>query len=132
MTVYLRVYPGKAPANLADALQTLKRIGAANLRLAPSTAEWASSAGAAQGISAELRSAIGLWMIGQPAFDLQGRPWSIHRPIAEAETAKRQPLTQLLTAAPEVPIIFDMLYANHDAEYLDASAVEGLDGTSAR
>ena len=124
VTVYLRVYPGRGPANLAEALQTIKRIGAANLRLAPSTAQWLSSAAAAQGIGAELRGAIGLWMVGQPAFDLQGRPWSVHRPIAEI--TNRQPLTQLLTSAPAAPIVFDVLYENHDAEYLDASLVETL------
>jgi len=124
VTVYLRVYPGKAPADLAEALQTIKRIGAANLRLAPSTAQWLSSAAAAQGMSAELRGAIGLWMVGQPASDLQGRPWSVHRPIAEM--ANRQPLAQLLTSAPAAPIVFDVLYENHDAEYRDASVVETL------
>jgi hypothetical protein len=123
VTVYLRIYPGRAPLNLADALQIVKRIGAANLRLAPSTAQWASAL-PAQGIEAELRRAVGLWMIGRPAFDLQGRLWSAHRPVAETE--KRRPLAQLLTVAPDAPIVFDALYENHDAEYLDASYVERL------
>ena len=74
--------------------------------------------------SSPKRGKIGLWMIGQPAFDLQGRLWSVHRPIAEME--KREPLTQLLAVAPDAPIVFDVLYENHDAEYLDASLVERL------
>jgi hypothetical protein len=124
MTVYLRVYPGKAPANPTEALQTMKRIGAANLRLAPSTAQWLSSAAAAQGVGAELRGAIGLWMVGQPALDVQGRLWSVHRPLAEM--TQRQPLAQLLASAPDAPIVCDVLYENHDAEYLDATVLETL------
>ncbi len=88
VTVYLRIYPGKPPLNLADALQTIKRIGAANLRLAPSTAQLLTG-DMAPGLIAQARGKIGLWMVGQPAFDLQGRLWSVHKPIAEAE--QRQP-----------------------------------------
>ena len=43
-----------------------------------------------------------------------------------AETEKRRQLAQLLTVAPDAPIVFDALYENHDAEYLDASFVERL------
>jgi hypothetical protein len=122
VTVYLRVYPGKSPVNLADALQTIRRIGAANLRLAPSTAPWMASGVPAQGIAAELRKAVGLWMVGGPALDRDGRLWGVHKPLANLE--KREQLAQLLAVAPEAPIVFDVLYENHDAEYLDASLME--------
>ena len=62
-------------------------------------------------------------MIGQPAFDLAGRLWSVHQPIGEME---KQQLTPLLAIAPDAPIVFDVLYENHDAEYRDASVVETL------
>ncbi len=129
-TVFLRIYPGKPPANLTDALQTVKRIGAANLRLAPSTGQLAASGVPPPEIAAELRKAIGLWMAGQPAFDLNGQLWSVHRPIADNE--KWQPLAQLLAVAPDAPLVFDVLYENHDAEYLDASFVERLLPTPAK
>jgi hypothetical protein len=118
ITVYLRVYPGKSPLNLADAVQTIKRIGAANLRLAPSTAPLA------QGIAPELRKAVGLWMVGGPAFDGAGRLCSVHQPIASTE--QQAELAQLLAVAPDAPIVFDVLYENHDAEYRDASFMERL------
>jgi len=75
-------------------------------------------------MNAELRATIGLWMIGQPAFDVQGRLCSIHRPIADM--ANHAQLAQLLTMAPNAPLIFDVLYENRDAEYRDASTVEKL------
>ncbi len=129
MTVHLRIYPGKSPANLADALQTLTRIGAANLRLAPSTAHLLRG-DMAPGLMAQARGRIGLWMAGQPALDLNGQLWSVHRPIANTE--KQQPLAQLLAVAPDAPFVFDVLYENHDAEYLDASFVERLLPTPAK
>ena len=118
-TVYLRIYPGKPPANLADALQTVKRIGVANLKLAPSTALLADLGSTTSGQTAEMWGKVGLWMVGEPAFDLAGKLWSVHKPIANDKN--QQQLMQLLAIVPDAPIVFDVLYENHDAEYLDAS-----------
>ena len=122
VTVYLRIYPTKAPSNLADALQSVKRIAAANLRLAPSTAVLTASGPLAPGVAGELRKAVGLWMAGRPAIDLGGRLWSVHQPLAGMENG--EPLAQLLAVVPDAPLVFDVLYEGHDAEYLDASFVE--------
>ena len=124
VTVFLRIYPGKPPANLTDALQTVKRIDAANLRLAPSTGELAASGTPPPESAAELRKAVGLWMAGQPAIERDGRLWGVHKPIADPQ--RQQQLAQLVALAPDAPLIFDVLYENHDAEYLDASFVERL------
>jgi hypothetical protein len=117
--VYLRIYPGKLPSKPVDAFQALQRIGAANLRLAPSTASLVNSDAAGSDLPAEVRKAIGLWMVGAPAYDLAGRLWNAHQPICSNQD--RQRLTQLLDLAPDTPIVFDVLYENSDAEYLDAS-----------
>jgi len=124
MTVYLRVCPGKPPANLADARESLKRLGMANLRLAVNTGLLAASGPVAKELAAEARGKIGLWMAGQPALDIDGRLWSVHQRIADPE--KRQQLAQILAIAPDAPVVFDVLYENHDAEYLDASFLERL------
>lgn len=117
--VHLRLYPDKPRANLVDAFQAVKRIGAANLRLAPSTALLAAFGSEASGLTADVRNRIGLWMVGETAFDQAGRQWSIHKPIAD--TKNRQQLLRFLASAPDAPIVFDVLYENPDAEYLDAS-----------
>jgi hypothetical protein len=125
-TVYLRiymgtsgVYSGKPPANLADAIQIIKQIGAANLKLAPSTAFLTASGSMTSKVTAEVRGKIGLWMVGEPAFDVAGHLWSVHQPISNNKN--RRQLMQLLGVAPNAPLVFDVLYENADAEYLDAS-----------
>jgi hypothetical protein len=126
--VYLRIYPEKPPVNLDDAFQTVKRVGAANLRLAPSTAPLLVSGNTLQACAPELRKLIGLWMVGEPRFDADGRMWDVHRPLVDvrANAQERQHLARLAAAAPNAPIVFDALYESHDAEYLDASFVERL------
>jgi hypothetical protein len=122
ITVYLRVCPGKPPATLADALGSLKRLGIANLRLAVGTGLLVASDPVAKELAAEARGKIGLWMAGQPALDIDGRLWSVHQRIADSE--KRQQLAHVLAIAPDAPVVLDVFYENHDAEYLDASFLE--------
>lgn len=127
-TVHLRIYPGKLAANLADALQILKRIGAKNLRLAPSTAQMITLGPITKELASEAKERIGLWMVGGPKFDVVGRLWSVHQPIAME--AKTQGLQTLLEVSPHAPMVFDAIYENQDEEYLDASLIERL--TSSR
>jgi hypothetical protein len=110
--------------NLADSLSTLKRMGIPNLRLAVSTGLVAVGGPVAKELAAEARGKIGLWMAGQPALDINGRLWNVHQRLADPE--KRQQLAQILAIAPDAPVVFDVLYENHDAEYLDASFLERL------
>ena len=125
-TVYLRAYPFKTPADLGSAYAILKRIGAANLKLAPSTAFLADAGANAPGLTAEVRGKIGLWMAGEAAFDIANRPWNVHKPIAGNKN--RGQLLQLLNTAPEAPIVFDVLYENRDAEYQDAMYLSNTSG----
>jgi hypothetical protein len=131
ITVHLRVYPNKAwngrdqaPPYLADALETVKRIGAANLRLAPSVAQLAAADPTALNLADQSRERIGLWMAAEPAVDMNGRLWSVHQPIAGSEKPDR--LARIIAIAPGAPIVFDVLYENGDAEYRDAAFMETL------
>jgi hypothetical protein len=110
--------------DLADALQIVNRVEAANLRLAPSTALLTVPDPTAQGLTPEVAKKVGLWMVGQSASDSDGRLWNVHKPIVGLE--KPRELARLLAFSPDAPIVFDAIYDNHDAEYLDASLVERL------
>jgi len=55
-------------------------------------------------------------------LDIDGRLWSVHQRIADSE--KRQQLAHVLAIAPDAPVVLDVFYENHDAEYLDASFLE--------
>jgi len=114
IVVYLRAYPNRPPGALTEGLKFLKRVGMANLKLAPST-----SLLSAADVSAEAAKAIGLWMAGELAVDVTGTRYSVHKPLAG--NANRERLMRLLATASGAPVVFDAIYENHDAEYFDAS-----------
>ncbi|MBN1346600.1 MAG: hypothetical protein JXQ73_28175 [Phycisphaerae bacterium] len=123
ITVHLRICPDKPPHNVSEAAAFLNRVGAANLKLAPSTALLLSGQAPKDVISA-LKDSLGAWMAGGPARDVAGQLWSVSEPLASSPQAPR--LAELLEMTPNVPVIFDAVYKDHDAEYLDVRALKQL------
>lgn len=137
ITVHLRLYNGKPPSRKADyftigqstfslqeGIEFIDRIGAPNLRLAPGIALLLAAKTDIKELQNIPKNKIGLWMMSAPAFDVAGRMWNAHLPIANYDQINA--IAGLLSIAPGVPIVLDGLYKNQDEEYLDARALNNM------
>jgi hypothetical protein len=120
LTLHLRLAFGKPPGTVGEGLDWLDRVGAANLKLAVSTALLAHSPPAAQG---RLTATLGLWLVAGSRSDVAGNLWDTHAPIHSA--LKKDALAQALALCPNAPLVLDAVYASQDEEYLDAVELEG-------
>lgn len=120
ITLHLRVASGKPPRSLADGLAWLDRIGVPNVKLAVSVALLANDPPPPETV-AQLKAALGLWLISGSRKDVAGTTWDVHAPINPSPTRS---LSQCLALAPNTPRLLDALYAGPDDEYLDARALE--------
>ncbi len=116
--VYLRMAPPKPPRTLQRAVAFLDRVGAPNLRLAPTTALLVNSGSETKKLPGAVRKRIGLWLVSAPARDIGGKLWSTHAPVAGSGFEKT--INALLATVPEAPIVYDAVYRNRDEEYLDS------------
>jgi hypothetical protein len=123
ITLHLRLCLGKLPENLEEGVAFLDRVGASNLRLAPSTALLLLPGNRPE-VTARLRNRAGLWLLGTPKTDIAGIPWSINSPVAGYHD--QLGLANILALAPETPLVFDAVYNSPDEEYLDAIAIDHL------
>jgi len=123
-TVYLRMSAGKPPWSLTEALDFIRAVGAPNLQLAPSAALLLATGKKPHEISDLLRARTALWFVSAPEHDLAGQLWNAHARIAGHPQAA--PLAEFLKQTPDVPIAFDAVYEDKDAEYLDARALESF------
>jgi len=123
ITVYLRLAPAnKLPGGLDEALGFIERVGARNLRLAPSTALLLESRADNRQLAAKLKGHVGLWLLNTPATDVAGRLWNGYGPVAGSGREKE--LTDLLAIEPGSPILTDVAYSSQDQEYADAIALD--------
>ena len=67
---------------------------------------------------------MGLWLVNTPRTDIAGRVWNGNAPIRGYQD--RQSLAKILAIAPEVPLVLDVAYKNHDEEYLDAKTLQEI------
>ena len=121
VTLHLRVGFGKPPWSLDDALQWLDRIGAPNLKLAPSTALLERKSPSDK-IAERLKHTLGLWLIAAPRSDVAGKLWDAHAPIHS--TPNLDWLARWLKLSAGTPMVLDALYESQDGEYLDVVALE--------
>lgn len=121
--LHLRLVYGKPPWGLAEGLRWIERVGAANLKLAPSTAllvghtaspEWGS----------RLAGRIGFWCVAGPRHDRAGQLWDAHAPVAGSPDGER--IGGWLRLVAGVPVALDGLLEGVDAEYLESVAVQRL------
>ena len=124
ITVHLRLAPSRPPRDLNEAVQFVNRVGAPNLRLAPSTALLLAAKSDPQQVADALKDHLGLWLVNTPEFDVAGRLWNACGPIAGSNQA--EPLAALLRLNPGVPVLADVPYENQDQEYLDAVALDQI------
>ena len=117
ITVYLRTGL-KPPRNIPDAAGFVHRVGAANLRMAASTALLIADGARPDRTVQDLQGLLGLWLAAAPGSDVAGTLWSIHNPIAA------EPRVFEFLRAAQAPVVFDADYRNQDEEYLDAHALE--------
>jgi len=113
ITVHLRMSLGKPPRTLAEALDFIRRVGAGNLRLAPSTALLIADKADPAHVALAVKGVLGLWLLAAPRFDAAGRLWDDHGPIA----GEARVLEFLKFGAADA--IFDAVYANQEEEYTD-------------
>jgi hypothetical protein len=125
VTLHLRVGFGKPPWSLDDAFQWLDRIGAPNLKLAPSTALLERKSPSDKTV-ARLKDTLGLWLVAAPRRDVAGKLWDAHAPIHSAP--KLDWLAQWLRLSAGTPMVLDALYESQDEEYLDVVALDRMRG----
>jgi hypothetical protein len=124
ITVHLRLAPLRPPRDLNEAVQFVNRVGAPNLRLAPSTALLLAAKSDPQQIAEALKDRLGFWLVNTPDFDLTGKMWNAYGPIAGSN--QDEELAGLLRLNPDVPVLADVPYENQDQEYLDAAALDRI------
>ena len=123
--VYLRVNDGnKLPHNLDDAIRFLNRVGMPNLRLALSTAELIASKKSPDVLDEKLKNIIGVWLVNSPKRDLTDRLWNPYSPIASSGYSEK--IENLLRVSPDIPMISDVVFENHDQEYLESRALDEI------
>jgi hypothetical protein len=120
--VHLRLDPAKPPADIPAALGFLERVGSAGLLIAPSLGSLLHGDAPLSGSLDALRGRVGLWLAGAPRLDLGGVSWTVQAPLASGRHEAR--LGELLSIAPEAPVVLDAVYDGQDAEYLDARLIE--------
>ena len=124
MTVHLRLRVSTPPENLKKAVEFVGRVGATNLRLAPSTAFLLAKKVDLREATRLLGGQVGLWLVDTPQIDIAGQVWNGNGPIRGYQDS--QSLAKILAIAPAAPLVFDVLYKNHDEEYLDAKSLQQI------
>lgn len=109
----------KPGGDLAETLAVVRRIGAPNLALAGSVALRLDHAATRENAG---QVATGLWLAGAPAYDAAGVLWTTNAPLAGR--LSEDAFASIVEAAPDAPVLFDVVYQNRDDEYRDACFVE--------
>jgi len=128
ITLHLRLAFGKPPWNLPEAARWLDRVGAPNLKLAPSTALLAAAGTPPEEAARWLKDRLGLWLVSGFRKDLAGQLWDAHAPLAGIGDPGT--IGPYLAATARVPVLLDARYTDQDAEYLDAAALNRLRPTA--
>jgi len=132
IVLHLRQTFGKPPWSLVEAARFVERVGAANLRLAPSTALLADAQIEPAAAARVLGARGGFWLAAAPRRDLAGRLWDVHAPVHRAAPADQEALRAYARQAPQLPVILDAILEDADAEYLEATAVKCRAGAPGR
>lgn len=121
ISVYLRMMPDKPPWNIEEAVRFMERVTAPNFRLAINTAQCLSQNISIDELSNQ-QNLIGLWLVSSGDYDINGRLWNANVPINRY--VEKEKLGEILSLAPDVPVLFDTPYQSRDDEYLDSLALQ--------
>lgn len=124
VTIHLRIGYGKPPRNIKEASEFIDRIGASNLKLAPCTGFLLAEKVNLQEMRTVIKDKISLWLVSAPAFDDDEVLLHANTPIFKYNN--KSLLSDVISIAPEVPLLLDGLYKNYDDEYLDICTLERL------
>lgn len=102
----------------------IRRVGASDLHLAPSTALLMARRVDLLKATNLLRDKVRLWLLSTAKTDIADTTWNVNAPIARGE--KEQVLDKILAIDPSVPVMFDAVYKNPDEEYADVRAFAHL------
>ena len=118
ITVHLRLGT-KEQADRSKVIELFDRVDAPNLRIAPSAALLVHAKVAPADAVALLEGKVGLWFVSAPEYDQAGTLWTLNGHIAGRENS----LAPYLAHNADAPLVLDAVYADQDAEYLDARAL---------
>ena len=124
VTLHLRLAPRKPPWSLEEALKLLERVGAPNLRVAPSVALLDGDPSRLADAVTRAKGKADIWLVGAPRRDITGRVWDTHAPLAEGggfELARRW-----FALAPALPVLLDVNYTSPEEESRDAVLAQRL------
>ena len=76
----------------------------------------------AEGMARRIEPASGWWLVAAPAVDMNGKLWSLHRPLDGFAADLPNRLAPLCGS--DVTLVFDALYPDADAEYRDVRLFE--------
>ncbi len=124
MTLHLRLSLNKPPETLNKAVEFVGGVGVPNLRVAASTAFLLARKIPPSEAATALAGKLGLWLVDAPQRDIVGRVWNGHAPIAGYKD--KESLQKLLAIDPQVPMLLNGVYKNHDEEYRDVMCLRKL------
>ena len=123
VTLHLRLAFGKPPWNLDEGLRWLDRVGAPNLKLAPSTALLAGQT-PSPALAERLKGRLGFWLVAAPRRDIAGQLWDAHAPVSAFKD--KEIIARWLSLATEVPVVLDAVLEGQAEEYQEAAALQTL------
>jgi hypothetical protein len=122
ITLHLRPGLEKPPHGLKAAAAFAEAVGAANLRVASSTA-LLLAAGADLAVGSESAGQpAALWFVAAPETDVAGAVWNLHGRLASS--ARAAEVAAFLARSVHGTLVLDALYDDRDAEYADARILE--------
>ncbi len=124
VAAHLRLSLGKPPEDLKKAVEFVERVGAPNLRLAPSTTFLLAKKTDLPEATSLLKDKVGLWLLDSSQSDIVERMWNENGLVRGCRDKKS--LAKLLAIAPEAPLVLDVVYKNHDDEYLDVKFLQEM------
>lgn len=120
VTLHLRLAFGKPPWTLAEAAGLIDRVGAGNVRLAPSTGLLWRQPEASE--IAVLKGRMGLLLVAGQDRDIAGAAWDAHGRLASV--ADRRNLESWLAVERTAPVVLDAVFASPEEEVQDARVIE--------
>ena len=124
ITVHLRATFDKAAQRLEDLVGMVDRAGQPNLRLAPAVSVLLAEGRKPTEVARLIKDRVGVWLYAAARHDLAGYPHDLHAPVHAAQDKVKKPAQAWLKIAAEVPVVFDAICADLDAEYLEARTLE--------
>ncbi|XEC96047.1 hypothetical protein AB6A23_05640 [Paenibacillus tarimensis] len=97
-----------------------------NLKLAASTSLALAARRPATEVLKSVKEHVGMWLVATPEWDIAGRLWSIHSPLATYK--KQQELADIFNEVRNEPVVLDVQYDRWDQVYRDVKLLKKYRG----